>query len=746
MLKSFLSVAFILFSIGSFILSSAQAQSIFHGEDGYRLWLKYDELPDAKIRAKYLKQFSHFYVAGDSATAQVITDELNYAFAGLLGKSSINRAKNTDIASSGLIIGNVKTLRSYLSKSSQFTQITESLNEINDEGFIIRFIDVNGVSKLFVLGKTDQGALYGTFHLLRLMQTQSELTAFNVTSSPKIDVRLLNHWDNLDRHTERGYAGESIWEWHKLPDFLHQRYYDYARANASIGINGTVLNNVNADPLILTEHYLEKVTALAALFRPYGIKVYLSVNFSSPHVIGGLKHSDPRDKNVQLWWRNKVAEIYRRIPDFGGFLVKANSEGQPGPGDYGRSHAEGANMLADALSPHGGVVMWRAFVYADENSEERSKQAYNEFKPLDGEFRDNVLVQVKNGPIDFQPREPISPLFGATPETPLMMEFQVTQEYLGFSTHWVYLGALYEEVLTTDTYAKGAGSTVAKVIDGSLFGDIKNGKVQKKVTGIAGVANIGVDRNWTGHIMNQANWYVFGRLAWDHQQDIGAIANDWIKSTLTHHQETVTSIQQIMMNSHQVLVDYMTPLGLHHIMGTGHHYGPGPWVDDLGRADWNPVYYHRADEQGLGFNRSPSGENAVEQYFSPLKEQYASPETTPEELLLWFHHLPWDYPILSTGRALWDELVHRYYQGAEAVKAVAAQWQTLKPYIDPLQFKQVEMSLAIQVKEAIWWRNACVLYFQSFSKRPIPNELEAPQGTLEYYKSLQFPYAPGQGE
>ncbi len=426
------------------------------------------------------------------------------------------------------------------------------------------------------------------------------------------------------------------------------------------------------------------------------------------------------------------------IPDFGGFLVKANSEGQPGPGDYGRTHAQGANMLADALAPHGGIVMWRAFVYANEKNEERSKQAYSEFKPLDGKFRDNVMVQVKNGPIDFQPREPISPLFGATKHTPMMMEFQITMEYLGFSTHFVYLGPMYEEVLKADTYAKGKGSTVGKVVAGEIY--------DYPLTGMAGVSNIGSDRNWTGHIILQSNWYVFGRMAWDHELSAEEIATEWVKMTLSNDPKVVRKVSDMMMLSHEATVNYMTPLGLHHIMGTGHHYGPGPWVDDLGRADWNPVYYHRAAKDGLGFDRSPSGVNAVEQYFSPLKEQLAKPETTPEKYLLWFHHLPWDYTVKSSGRSLWDELVHRYYLGVEQVESINQGWNSLKDKIDPLQFKQVQMANRIHLKEAIWWRNACVLYFQSFSGQPIPNGLDKPKGTLKAYKALSFPYAPGQGE
>ncbi|WP_019604702.1 alpha-glucuronidase family glycosyl hydrolase [Teredinibacter turnerae] len=718
--------AFLLLSI--LACSPAFGQKIFDGEDGYRLWLKYDVLSDRQSLKTYRKQLRSIYVAGDSATTTVIRDELSHALSGLLGK----QPKFVDtIGKHALVVGTPTS-----SADIRDADLPE-LKGLGKEGFVIKSLKLSGKPVTLIAANTDVGALYGTFHLLRLIQSEQPLSELAVTEKPKIDVRVLNHWDDMDRHVERGFAGESIWDWHKLPDYTYQRYYDYARANASIGINGTVLNNVNANAITLTPHYLDKVEALADLFRPYGIKVYLSIKFSSPQLIGGLKTSDPLDPTVQQWWKDKVEEIYMRIPDFGGFLVKANSEGQPGPGDFGRTHAEGANLLADALAPHGGVVMWRAFVYANEKNEERSKQAYSEFKPLDGKFHDNVLIQVKNGPIDFQPREPFSPLFGATPKTPMMMEFQITMEYLGFSTHLVYLGTMYEEALQSDTYAKGKGSTVAKVVDGSLFNN--------HISGIAGVSNIGTDRNWTGHIILQSNWYVFGRLAWDHELTAANIADEWVRMTLSNDEKVVSTVKDMMMRSREITVNYMTPLGLHHIMGVGHHYGPGPWVKDLGREDWTSVYYHKADKDGIGFDRSPTGVNSVEQYFSPLKEEYAKPETTPEELLLWFHHLPWDYTVKSTGRDLWDELVQRYYQGAADVTQMHTQWRSLKGELDPLQYHQVDMALTIQEKEARWWRDACVSYFQTFSQRPLPKGFEKPEKTLKEYMDMRFPYAPGQG-
>ena len=702
------------------------ASNLFHGEDGYRLWLKYDAIQQSELLKSYTELLGNYHVYGDSDTMQVAREELQFALGNM-----INRSRHVGADEATLLVAS----------GENATQLAErysvNIGRAEGEGYIVKQVTNNNETKIVVLANTDAGALYGVFRLLKEVQLHKPLHALNIISAPKISLRVLNHWDDLDRHVERGYAGQSIWDWHKLPEYRYQRYVDYARANASVGINGTVLNNVNADPLILTPHYLEKVKVLADLFRPYGIKVYLSVKFSSPQLIGNLSTSDPIDPEVQQWWKDKVAEIYADIPDFGGFLVKANSEGQPGPGDFGRTHAQGANMLAKALAPFGGNVMWRAFVYANEKGEERSKQAYSEFTPLDGKFDENVLVQVKNGPIDFQPREPFSPLFGAMPETPLMMEFQITMEYLGFSTHFVYLGPMYEEVLQSDTYAKGEGSTVAKVIDGELF--------DHRISGMAGVSNIGTDRNWTGHIILQSNWYVFGRMAWDPESKASEVAEDWVRMTLSNEKSAVAAITNMMMTSHQTVVDVMTPLGLHHIMGAGHHYGPGPWVDNLGRDDWNSTYYHRAAKDGIGFDRTPEGVNATEQYFSPLKELWSNPQSTPEKYLLWFHHLPWDFEVESSGRPLWDELVYRYFQGAEQVSEMAAKWDDLEGQIDPLQFRQVQMALDIQEKEAIWWRDACVLYFQQFSERPIPAKWFTPKHSLAELKARSFPYAPGQG-
>lgn len=710
-------VLMILFFLISFNMLSA--------DDGYRLWLKYDRISDVDKLQAYQSAIQGILVINDSPTSKVIRNELRNGLNGLLDADipDINKVRNNCV-----IAGTVDKIQSQVN-----INLDEEINSIGDEGYIILSYMIYNKNIIIITANTEAGVLYGTFHFLRLLQTGQDIEVLNVVEKPKIQLRVLNHWDNPDRTVERGYAGFSLWDWHKLPDYIHPYYHDYARANASIGINGTVLNNVNADPLILTPLYLKKAAALADVFRPYGIKVYLSIKFSAPIDIGGLPVSDPLDEEARQWWKDKAEEIYEMIPDFGGFLVKANSEGQPGPQNYGRTHADGANMLAEALEPFGGAVMWRAFVYKADVKEDRAKQAYNEFKPLDGEFKDNVLVQVKNGPIDFQPREPFHPLFGGMPKTPLVMEFQITQEYLGFSTHLVYLSTLYEEVLDADTYAQGEGSTVARVIDGSLD--------NHKISGIAGVANTGTSRNWTGYIFAQSNWYCFGRLAWDHQLSSEEIAGEWIRMTLTDDEAAVKSIKSIMMISRENTVNYIAPLGLHHIMGWGHHYGPAPWIRDKHRDDWTSVYYHKADTNGIGFDRTKTGSNAVSQYHNPLADKFASPETCPEKFLLWFHHLPWDYKM-DSGRTLWEALCYHYYNGAEAVKTMQSEWAALKDKIDPEIFVHVKNMMKIQRKEALWWRNACVLYFRTFSNRPIPGDLEKPDNTLEYYQKLSFPYAP----
>jgi len=527
--------------------------------------------------------------------------------------------------------------------------------------------------------------------------------------------RLLNHWDNLDGSIERGYAGPSLWAWAELPGVVDPRVEEYARANASIGINGTVLNNVNANPQSLTAPYLEKAAALARVLRPYGIRVYLSANFAAPRTTGGLSTADPLDPAVARWWRGKADEIYRLIPDFGGFLVKANSEGQPGPQDYQRTHADGANVLADAVAPHGGIVMWRAFVYSAEVDPDRVKRASLEFVPLDGRFRDNVVVQVKNGPLDFQPREPFSPLFGAMPRTPLMAELQITQEYLGQSTHLVYLAPMWKEFLDADTYAAGPGSLVSKVVDGTLH--------NYRLTAIAGVANTGRDENWTGHDFGQANWYAFGRLAWSPDLTAEAIAGEWIRMTWSREPAVISAISSIMLGSRETYVDYTMPLGLHHLIG-GDHYAPMPENPDPRRADWSAIYYHRADASGIGFDRTRRGSGAVDQYRPPLNERFNDPATCPENLLLWFHRLPWDHRLAS-GRTLWDGLVDHYTRGAEAARQMEARWAGLSGKVDDDRHRAVLAKLGQQAADAVAWRDKCLRYFQQFSKRPMTGRSEA---------------------
>ncbi len=700
-------------------------------EDGHALWLRYVPVEAAQAM-HYRSQLRQWVVPDGNDTRAAIREELRRGIGGLLGTPP---AFDGHVTEDGAVI--VGTPDS----SPRIADLRLDLPSLGTDGYLIRHADIDGRRALIVAAAHDVGALYGTFHLLRLIQTGQRLDDVDIRERPRLQRRVLDHWDNLDGYVERGYAGASIWDWHTLPDYRDPRYTEYARANASIGINGTVLNNVNASAWSLTPMYLEKAAALAAALRPYGIRVYLSARFSAPIEIGGLRTADPLDPAVRRWWRDKADEIYRRVPDFGGFLVKASSEGQPGPQDYGRSHADGANMLADALAPHGGIVMWRAFVYSHETPEDRAKQAWNEFVPLDGKFRRNVIVQVKNGPIDFQPREPFHPLFGAMPRTPLMIEFQITKEYLGFATHLVYLAPLYEETLRSDTQATGPGSTVARVIDGSLRADAPP---EDALTGMAGVANIGADRNWCGSHFDQANWYAFGRMAWNPDAAPRAIAEDWTRMTFSRDAATVRSIVDMMMGSRDAAVDYMTPLGLHHLMGRGHHYGPAPWLEGGPRADWTSVYYHRADRHGIGFDRSASGSNAVSQYAPAVARELGDVRRVPERYLLWFHHVAWDHRLTS-GRTLWDELVHRHGRGVAYVSRMRATWNSVREHIDPERHAQVAAFLAIQEKEARWWRDASVACFQTFARRPLPPGEPPPLRTLDEYRAMEFPFAPGDG-
>lgn len=696
-------------------------------EDGYELWLRYRPPADARLLAGYRASLVGLLASDASPTLRAARQELQRGLAGILGAEPPLLAA---IDRDGVLVAGTPASTPALAG----LDLATDLRRAGDEGFLIRSASISGRRVTLIAANSDLGVLYGSFRFLRLLQSEQALTSLSLAETPRLRRRLLNHWDNLNRTVERGYAGFSLWDWHKLPEYRAPRYTDYARANASLGINGTVLTNVNANATSLRPEYLAKAAALADVFRPYGLRVYLTARFNAPVELGALETADPLDAAVAAWWKTKADEIYARIPDFGGFLVKANSEGQPGPQDYGRTHADGANMLADAVAPHGGVVMWRAFVYSHEVPDDRAKQAVNEFVPLDGRFRPNVLVQVKNGPIDFQPREPFHPLFGAMPRTPLMMEFQITQEYLGFATHLVYLAPLFEEALDSDTHARGEGSTVARVIDGTLDGH--------RESGVAGVANIGSDRNWCGSVFACANWYAFGRLAWDQQLASEAIADEWIRLTFGSDPTLVSTVKTMMLGSRQAAVDYMTPLGLHHLMAEGHHYGPGPWVDGGPRADWTSVYYHRADANGIGFDRTPTGSNAVGQYCPPLRERLASLATVPESLLLWFHHVPWDHRLRS-GRTLWDELVVRYDAGVDYVKGMRTSWRSLEGRIDPERFAEVGAFLGIQEREARWWRDASIAYFRTFSKRPLPDGHAPPPHALEHYRAIEWRYAPG---
>lgn len=637
-----------------------------YAEDGSRLWLRYDtvtvrpqiendvESPTMRIAVDELSTFWH----GGKVSLQLMADDKYYS----LGKDGYTiTAKD-----------NVITLRSL----------------------------------------SETGLLYAVYHLLRLQVCGKDCSALDICEKPMNDIRILNHWDNPDGTIERGYAGRSLWKWDELPATLSPRYAEYARANASIGINGTVLNNVNASPDVLSSDNLKKIKALADIFRPYGIKVYLSVNFATPMKLGGLTTADPLDKKVVDWWKMKVHEVYSLIPDFGGFLVKANSEGQPGPCDYNRTHAEGANMLASAMKPYGGIVMWRAFVYSP-TDDDRAKQAYLEFKPLDGKFLDNVIVQVKNGPIDFQPREPYSPLFGAMPHTQLMVEFQVTQEYLGHSNHLAYLAPMWKEF-----YKYYAPSNMRAA---------------------AGVTNIGDDKNWCGNDLAQSNWYAFGRLAWNPALTSQEIAEEWLAQTFTTDRRFLRPMTEVMLQSREAVVDYMMPLGLHHIFAWGHHYGPEPWCEIEGaRPDWLPTYYHRADIEGLGFDRTTEGSDAVSQYPDSLAAVFNNIDTCPEEFILWFHHVPWKYEMKS-GRTMWDELCMHYQHGVDAVRSFRDTWTAMSPYVDAERHAAVLHRFEIQASDAVWWKDACLEYFRTFSHMKYPKGVEKPHFSLKKLKKVNLP-------
>ena len=618
-------------------------------EDGSQLWLRYNKVNTCQVKTN-----------GQSPTIDIAVRELSDYYQGPTVTLMIDKEQKEPLINDGFIIKN------------------DTIKACNDLGL-----------------------LYGANEVLRLQMEHNPLLRSKeftrgIKSEPYYSLRLLNHWDNLDGSIERGYAGNSIFwdkDQAKLSKNNTQRLIEYARANASIGINGTVLNNVNASPKILTKPYLQEVKRIADILRPYGIRVYLSINFATPLALKQTKTADPLDKKVAEWWKKKAKEIYKLIPDFGGFLVKANSEGQPGPFDYNRSHADGANMLADALKPYGGIVMWRCFVYgAKHKGEDRVKQAVSEFQPLDGQFRDNVILQTKNGPLDFQPREPYSPIFDQIQKTPNMVELQITQEYLGQSRHLVYLAPMWREFFV---YVH-----------------------PNKLRAIAGVANIGDDANWCGHHFSQANWYAFGRLAWDPFLKSERIAREWLRQTFTLDKGFVEPMQRVMMESREACVNYMMPLGLHHIFSFDHHYGPEP---DGFKAEypieWCPVYYHKADAEGVGFNRSKTGSDAVSQYREPLNEIYNDLESCPEEYLLWFHHVPWNYQMKS-GLTLWQEMQEKYNSGVRDVERFCLIWDNMKPYFqnDMQRWNEVKARMDHQLENARKWRDVCLNYFGSFAK------------------------------
>jgi len=699
-------------------------------EDGYELWLRYRSLRqqpafDPARLARYREQLQSVVPLGSEPTLDVASRELCRGLSALLERE-VSIGSDPE-APGALVLG-----QRGAAALGPFEPPRQP-HDLGRDGFALQAAAGEGALRTAILGASALGVLYGAFHLLRLVQCGEDVERLSMWSRPRAALRVLDHWDDLDRSVERGYAGFSLWSWQLLPHYVEPRYTDYARACASIGINGSVLTSVNASALVLSDPWIEKVAALAGVFRPYGVRVYLAARFSAPIELDGLPTADPRDKDVKAWWQRRVDRIYRSIPDFGGFVVQANAEGQPGPQRYGCSHAEGANLIADALAEHGGVMMWRAFVDDHRVPNDRSKQAYAEFVPLDGRFRRNVIVQVKNGPIDFMPREPHHPLFGAMPKTPLMVEFQLTQEYLGQGTHLCYLGTLLEECLQTDTHADGMGSTVAAIVDGSLHGHA--------LSGMCAVTNIGTDRNWCGHPFASANWYAFGRLAWDHTLTARQIADEWLRQTFSNDPALIEPALGMMLGSREAVVDYMAPLGLHHQTAGGHHYGPGPWVSE-GRPDSTSVYYHRADSTGLGFDRTPSGSNAVEQYFDPLRRLWSNPRKCPDELLLWFHHIPWSEPLRS-GRSLWQELCRRFQRGVDAVRQMQSTWQSIEPLVDAARFAHAAALLAIQEREARWWRDACVLYFQTFSRLPLPEGYEPAEKTLEEYRALRHFYVPG---
>lgn len=658
-------------------------------------------------------------------------------------------------ATSTLEIANTELNQSWKG-TAPVLKLNKSMKALPDGSFSITIQAGTPV----IQSASEVGLLYGAYHLIRMQQTGANVRDTALVEQPSYNIRILNHWDNLNGTIERGYAGRSIF-WRNSADqmrrnadgevneedLLHpkdapeipsvDRLRDYARANASIGINAYVPDNVNASPKVLTTEYLLEVKKMADIMRPYGMKTYLAINFASPMVIGGLDTADPLDKNVQKWWTAKVKEIYKLIPDFGGFLVKANSEGQPGPNDFGRTHAEGANMLAKALKPFGGIVMWRAFVYSPSDPD-RAKQAYLEFQPLDGQFLDNVIIQIKNGPIDFQPREAYSALFGAMPKTREMAEWQITQEYLGHSNHIAYLAPMWTEFL------QQVKEIARCPINNAL-------SPARSLTAISAVSNVGNSPSWCGNVMAQSNWYAFGRLAWNDELSACQIADEWARLTLFPDRDdaattkALANVKCLMLRSREAIVDYMMPLGLHHQFAWGHHYGPEPYCDIPGaRPDWMPSYYAKADAEGLGFNRSSTGSNATGQYPADYAKVLDNPETCPYDLLLWFHHVPWGKTIQHrcgdrvARESLWNALCHHYQHGLDEARAMQRDWDRCQGQIDADVFADIQRRLRIQTRDAQWWKDGCLLYFQTFSGLPFPDDVESAVHDLDKLRAIKL--------
>ncbi len=709
--KSLVKLGALIFSIGlqlcgvNFASAALNVPEIAEKSPYSNLWLDYSPVSGEK-QAAYRKLISGIFSRGAGPILQNAKNELTFALSKI---ADAKLAEVGDLNTPGtLLVGTLADWKEVLS-----SQLIQKVERLKDDGFILKSTSTedfgDGVSSAgkhtLIIAKTESGVLYGVFHFVRMLQLENEVSELSITENPDVDIRLLNHWDNIGGGIERGYAGKSLWNWKELPAVKSERLYEYARFCASVGINATVLNNVNADPRLLRKDFLVKVAALASVFREWGIRTYLSINWGSPLPpsdtpevmkkwggVGNLKTADPLDEDVRKWWKAKADEIYELIPDFGGFLVKANSEGMPGPLDYGRTHADGANMLGDALQEHGGFVFWRAFVYGEKRNKDRATHVYDEFKNLDGNFQTNVFLQVKNGPLDFQPREVFSAPFGGMKNTDVSIELQVSKEYLGFSTTMTFLAPFWHEVMTSDTYQKGKGSTVAKVIDGTLFGRAKSA--------IAGVANTGSDQSWCGNIFNQANWYAYGRIAWHLEMPPEDIAKEWIRLTLTKDAQAVSKIQDMMLSSHQATVDYMTPLGLAFLCDPG-HYKPGPA---------RRTAYHGGNSAGLGLDRTSKGSGFVNQYAPELAAVWNDKKRVPLNYLLWFHHIGWDEKI-STGRTLSDELEFRYNHGVSEVSRFISIWESLKGEIVSDKYESVLANLAKEKEYAENWRDVCLKYF-----------------------------------